>query len=83
MFLPGFVAAACVVFALAAGELGATLVVAPPGQATLTMRIYNYLHYGASQTVAGLCLIMASTALGAGVAALFGIRGWARLCARW
>jgi iron(III) transport system permease protein len=82
MLLPGFVAAACVVFALAAGELGATLVVAPPGQATLTMRIYNYLHYGSSQTVAGLCLIMAATGLGAGAAALFGIRGWARYCAR-
>jgi iron(III) transport system permease protein len=83
MLMPGFVAAACVVFALAAGELGATLVVAPPGQATLTMRIYNYLHYGASQTVAGLCLIMAAIGLVAGVAALVGLRGWARLCARW
>jgi iron(III) transport system permease protein len=79
MFLPGFVAAACAVFALTAGELGATLIVAPPGQATLTMKIYNYLHYGASQTVAGLCLIMAVIGLAAGAAAILGIRGWARL----
>jgi iron(III) transport system permease protein len=82
MLLPGFIAAACVVFALAAGELGATLIVSPPGRATLTMRIYYYLHYGASQTVAGLCLVMAATGLLAGVAALFGFRSWARYCAR-
>ncbi len=53
--LPGLLAALGLVFALAAGELGATLLVAPAGKATLTMKIYNYLHYGATDTVAGLC----------------------------
>jgi len=56
LYLPGLAAAAAMVFILAAGELGATLIVSPPGKGTLTMRIYNYLHYGASDTVAGLCL---------------------------
>jgi iron(III) transport system permease protein len=63
LLLPGLMAACGVVFVLAAGELGATLIVAPPGQATLTMKIYTYLHYGASETVAGLCLTMAALAL--------------------
>ncbi|MBN1264129.1 MAG: iron ABC transporter permease [Anaerolineales bacterium] len=56
LYLPGIVAAAALVFVLTIGELGATLIVSPPGRGTLTMRIYNYLHYGASDTVAGLCL---------------------------
>jgi iron(III) transport system permease protein len=67
MLMPGFIAAAGIVFALTAGELGATLLIAPPGQATLTIRIYNFLHYGASGVVAGLCLMMALTILVAGI----------------
>ncbi|MCX6622915.1 MAG: ABC transporter permease subunit [Acidobacteria bacterium] len=61
---PGLLASAGAVFALALGELGATLVVAPPGMTTLALRIYNYLHYGASETVASLCLITAAATLG-------------------
>ncbi len=53
--IPGLLAALGLVFALSAGELGATLLVAPAGKTTLTMKIYNYLHYGATDTVAGLC----------------------------
>jgi iron(III) transport system permease protein len=56
---PGLMAAGGVVFALGLGELGSALLTAPPGSATLTLRIYNYLHYGASQEVAGLCLLLA------------------------
>jgi iron(III) transport system permease protein len=70
---PGLLAAALVVFALTAGELGATLLVAPPGQATLTMRIYNYLHYGASSSVAGLCLLMMTAGLAAGAVSLLAL----------
>lgn len=55
---PGFIAAFGTVLALTAGELGATLLVAPPGRATVTMRLYNYLHYGASGSVAGLALVV-------------------------
>jgi iron(III) transport system permease protein len=76
LFAPGLLAAAGVVFVLSAGELGASLIVAPPGQATLTMRIYNYLHYGASATVAGLCLLMvlACVAIGSAAAVILGRR---------
>ncbi len=71
MLAPGLLAAGFIVFALCAGELGATLIVAPPGRATLIMRIYNYLHYGASEIVAGLCLFMTLTA--GGLAGLTGL----------
>jgi iron(III) transport system permease protein len=79
LLAPGLLAAACIVFVLSAGELGATLLVAPPGQATLTMRIYNYLHYGASDTVAGLCLRVAVVAIFSGALAVMAVAGWSRL----
>lgn len=75
----GLLAAASIAFVLSAGELGATLIVAPPGQATLTMRIYNFLHYGASDIVAGLCLLMALAALVSGALAVLALAGWSRL----
>lgn len=58
LMLPGLVVSAVTCFAFAAGELGATLLVASPGHATLMMRMFNLLHYGASRDVAALCLIL-------------------------
>jgi iron(III) transport system permease protein len=63
---PGLLAAAGLVFAWGLGELGSALLTVPPGSATLTLRIYNYLHYGASQEVAGLCLLLVLGVLLAG-----------------
>lgn len=51
------------VFALAMGEFGMTLLITPPGYQSLTIKIYNYLHYGASETVAVLCLFMLAVTL--------------------
>jgi iron(III) transport system permease protein len=48
LYAPGLLVAAGILAVLTLAELGATLVVAPPGHGTLTMRIYNYLHYGAA-----------------------------------
>jgi iron(III) transport system permease protein len=81
LLLPGLLAAACVAFALTLGELGATLLVAAPGDQTLTMRIYNYLHFGASDAVAGLCLAMALAAIAAGLLAMLVLTAWSRLSA--
>ena len=67
----GIVASALIVFALSLGELGGTLLVIPPGRETLTIRIFNYLHYGGTEEVAGLCL-----ALVASMMALTGLAGW-------
>ena len=62
----GLFMAATTCFALSLGELGASLLVAPPGQSTLVIRLYNLLHYGASQEVAALGLALSLPALGAG-----------------
>jgi len=74
---PAMVLSWLVVFTLSLGELGVSLLVAPPGQATLPMRIYNLMHYGASDVVAGLALLLLGlgVALG-GVVALVGRRLW-------
>jgi iron(III) transport system permease protein len=66
LYAPGLLVAAGILAALTLAELGATLVVAPPGHGTLTMRIYNYLHYGAAGEVAGLCLLITILTLMAG-----------------
>lgn len=67
LLIPGLIVAAVFLFILTLAELGATLIVSPPGHATLTMRIYNYLHYGAAGDVAGLCLMIAIGTLSAGM----------------
>ena len=53
---PGVLAAACVAFIVAIGELAATVLVVPPGVSTLSIRIFGLLHYGAEDQVAALCL---------------------------
>ena len=69
--LPGLAAALGLCFVLSLGEIGANLLVTPAGAATLTMKTYNYLHYGGSQAAAGLCLLLTATAgLGAALPAL-------------
>lgn len=47
-----------IVFILAFGELGTTLLIIPPGRETIPIKIYNLMHYGADQKVAALCLII-------------------------
>jgi iron(III) transport system permease protein len=47
-----------VCFAFSAGELEATLLVTPAGEATLPIRIYTLLHYGAYKLVFSLCVIL-------------------------
>jgi iron(III) transport system permease protein len=79
LLAPGLMAAAALTFAMSLGELGATLIVAPPGKATLTMRIYNYLHFGATNQVAGLCLIMILLTLASGFMAAIALSGWSRM----
>lgn len=67
---PGLTAALGICFALSLGEIGANLLVTPAGAATLTMKTYNYLHYGGSPAAAGLCLLLTIlAALGAALPA--------------
>jgi iron(III) transport system permease protein len=74
LFAPGLVVSAGILAALTLAELGATLIVAPPGHATITMRIYNYLHYGASSDVAGLCLMVTVLTLVASIGTILTLR---------
>jgi len=50
-------------FVLALGELGVTLLVTPPRMATIPIKVYNFMHYGAEETVAALCLILVALQL--------------------
>lgn len=79
LLAPGLLASAGLVFCLTLSELSATLLVAPPGQSTLTIRIYNYLHYGASGTVAGLTLVLTALVLIFGLIATVFLLLWTRL----
>jgi len=71
---PGLTAAAALVFAFTMGEMGATLLTVPPGSSTITIRVFNYLHYGGSDVVAGLCLVMVAAMAAAGLIGLTAFR---------
>jgi iron(III) transport system permease protein len=62
-------------FILAMGDLGVTLLVVPPGSATLPVKIFNFMHYGAEAMVAALCLIQLSLQLLVSVG-LLGLHRW-------
>jgi len=55
---PGLLIAWFVIFVLTVGELGTTLLVAPPGHEMLSVKIYSLMHYGANELVAALCVIL-------------------------
>ena len=59
----GLAAAFLIVFVLAMGELGVSLLVVPPGIETLPVRIYNLMHYGAEASVAALSLVLLAVEL--------------------
>jgi iron(III) transport system permease protein len=62
--LPGLTAAAGIALVLAVSELSATLLVVPPGVTTVSVRIFQLLHYGVDDRVAALALsVFAVTAL--------------------
>jgi iron(III) transport system permease protein len=56
-------AAWVVTFVLAFGELGATILVAPPGEATLPIRVYTMIANAPSSQVAALALLQACVIL--------------------
>lgn len=56
-------AAWCVSFIFSFGELGATVLVAPPGESTLPVRIYTLIANSPSSEVAGLALMQIAIVL--------------------
>lgn len=72
----GIVAAWLVAFVLAFGELGVSILVAPPGETTLPIRVYTIIANAPSSSVAMLALLQASIVLAplAGLAAVLARR---------
>ncbi|HZJ82805.1 MAG TPA: ABC transporter permease subunit [Clostridia bacterium] len=64
MILPFILMASLCIFILSLGEIGATIMVLPPGFNTLAIKIYNYLHYGASDVVSVLCSMLIAAVVG-------------------
>jgi iron(III) transport system permease protein len=82
MLAPGLASAACLSFAFTLSELGATLLVVPGGMNTISLRIYNYLHYGATSQVASLCLLMMGMVIAVASPAVVALAEWRKLSAR-
>jgi iron(III) transport system permease protein len=77
--LASAVAGGLLVAAFAAGELGATLMVLPPGTSTAVVRAFNLLHYGASEEVAAIALAVAAIGVATALVSWsVGRRMWAR-----
>ena len=72
--LPALAAAWLIGLALALGDLTASVLVVPPGVETLSIHIFNLVHYGADDKVAGICLALTGIlgGLAAGTAGLAG-----------
>jgi ABC-type Fe3+ transport system permease subunit len=71
--LPLTLGAAALVFVLALGELPVAVLVAPPGEMTLAVRIESLLHFGKDELVAALCAVQVGLVLAVlGAARLLG-----------
>ncbi len=57
LMLPGLIISGIAVFLLALGDVGTSLVLMMPGREPMSVKIYNYLHYGSSEKVTALCLM--------------------------
>jgi len=74
---PSLVAVWGLTFVLSVGELEATVLVCPPGQTPLSVRILTLMHYGPSRLVSALSLITVLLILAGAIVTLV-IYGYAR-----
>ncbi|PID40499.1 MAG: hypothetical protein CR984_02870 [Proteobacteria bacterium] len=72
--IPGLAAGWVIVFILCMGELGATLLVIPPGNGSISLKIYTLMHYGANQVVAAMALVLVFVNLTVSAGVFLGIR---------
>jgi iron(III) transport system permease protein len=56
--IPSIIIAMGLVFLLGLGELGTSVMVLPPGVSTITVRIFGYLHYGATELIAEVAIVL-------------------------
>ncbi|MCC5877624.1 MAG: iron ABC transporter permease [Candidatus Sumerlaeia bacterium] len=61
--LPAVAVGGLGVFALSLGEIGATVLLVPPGTTTLSVRLFTLMHYAPVGQVSALCLLMTLPAL--------------------
>ena len=61
--VPAVAAAWLVAFAIAAGELDASILVVPPGVITLPIQVFGLIHYGVDDRVAGISLAVMAICL--------------------
>ncbi|SEA79192.1 iron(III) transport system permease protein [Oribacterium sp. KHPX15] len=57
LMVPGLIIAGITVFLLALGDVGTSLVLMMPGREPMSVKIYNYLHYGSSEKVTAFCMM--------------------------
>jgi iron(III) transport system permease protein len=73
---PALLATWILVFILAFGELGASILVAPPGEATLPIRIYTMIANTPSSYVAALALLQSLVVLSPLIVLTVGVSAW-------
>ena len=56
--LPGYIVGFAIAFFLIFAEEGIPLILMAPGKETVTVKIYNYLHYGASEYVSAFSVVV-------------------------
>ena len=57
LMAPGLIISGIVVFLLTLGDVGTSLVLMTAGREPMSVKIYNYLHYGSSEKVTYFCLM--------------------------
>jgi iron(III) transport system permease protein len=70
--------AALVVAALALGEIGASKLVETPGSETFSHLVFDRMHYGVTNDVAALCLLLLGALALCGIVAAAAVKGWPR-----
>jgi ABC-type Fe3+ transport system permease subunit len=55
---PGLMAALLIAAVISLGELSGSVMVTPPGQQPLSVRIFTLAHYGLESHLAGICLLL-------------------------
>ena len=71
LLIPGYIAGFALVFFMTFAEEGIPLILMAPGKEVITVKIYNYLHYGASEMVSAFSVIILSFILGIEVLLVF------------
>lgn len=61
--LPAIAVASCLSFISGLGDVGTMLLVVQPGQSTLSLRLYNYLHYGSAPDSTVISFIIMSVSM--------------------